>query len=441
LLDRLGQIVGPDDVVTGSALLGFTSDWSGRFTGEALAAVRPKNTEQVAAVIRVCAEAGVAVIPQGGNTGLVGGSVPYNVAEPCIVLVLTKLQRLDAVDTANNCVVAGAGVTIARLRAHAQAAGFEYGVDLAARDSATVGGTVATDAGGVRVVYWGTTRAQVLGLEVVGADGEIVDALGAVEKDGAGYDISAALVGSEGTLGVITAARLRLHSPLPELNTFLIGCKSWGHAREIFNKVAKSGVRVLAAEALDLATMQTVREVNSLPPALTNDWPVYLLLELDGVIDMPEDLEATMAMDANDRLRLWRYREEASVSISTHPNVHKMDVSLPVQHLDDFTKSLAEELPKVAGVARWVVFGHVAEGNLHVDVAGPEFEDFEVDEVVYRLAAKFAGSVASEHGVGRVKPHLLELVRQPSYMQTIKRVKSAWDPNWLLNPGVLVLRD
>jgi FAD/FMN-containing dehydrogenase len=187
--------------------------------------------------------------------------------------------------------------------------------------------------------------------------------------------------------------------------------------------------------------MQTVREVNSLPPALTNDWPVYLLLELDGVIDMPEDLEATMAMDANDRLRLWRYREEASVSISTHPNVHKMDVSLPVQHLDDFTKTLAEELPKVAGVARWVVFGHVAEGNLHVDVAGPEFEDFEVDEVVYRLAAKFAGSVASEHGVGRVKPHLLELVRQPSYMQTIKRVKSAWDPNWLLNPGVLVLRD
>jgi FAD/FMN-containing dehydrogenase len=275
----------------------------------------------------------------------------------------------------------------------------------------------------------------------VRADGEIVDALGAVEKDGAGYDISAALVGSEGTLGVITAARLRLHSPLPALHTFLIGCNSWGHARAIYNGVAKSGVRVLAAEALDQATMRTVREVNSLPPALAKEWPVYLLIEADDVIEIPEDVEATMAMDANDRARLWKYREEASVSISTHANVHKMDVSLPVQHLDDFTKALETQLPNQPGVTRAVVFGHVAEGNLHVDVAGPSFDDFAVDELVYKLAAKFQGSVASEHGVGRVKPHLLPLVRQQSYLDTLKCVKSAWDPNWLLNPGVLVLRD
>jgi FAD/FMN-containing dehydrogenase len=148
-----------------------------------------------------------------------------------------------------------------------------------------------------------------------------------------------------------------------------------------------------------------------------------------------------MALEATDKQRLWRYREEASVSISTLSNVHKMDISLPIGQIDSFTKSLVAALESVPDVTKAVVFGHIAEGNLHIDVAGPAFDDFRVDEAVYRLAAEFGGSIASEHGVGRVKPHLLPMVRDTNYLEMLRRIKQAWDPDWLLNPGVLVLPD
>ena len=362
-------------------------------------------------------------------------------AHHTVVLVITRLQRCDEVDVANQCVTVGAGLTIAQLRSHVKGSGFEYGVDFAARDSATVGGSVATDAGGVRVVYWGTTRAQVLGLELVRADGEAIDALGSVQKDGAGYDLSAALIGSEGTLAVITAVRLRIRPPLPVPHTVLIGCNDWAHAGELISGAVSGGAKLLAAEIFDAATHDTVCQVNGLQTPLASKWPVYLLVETDAQVHWPEELDAVMALEATDKQRLWRYREEASVSISSFPNVHKMDISLPIDKIDSFTTSLATALQAVPDVTRVVVFGHIAEGNLHIDVAGPDFEDFRVDDAVYRLAAEFGGSIASEHGVGRVKPHLLPLVRDENYLEMLRRVKQAWDPAWLLNPGVLVLPD
>lgn len=438
-------IVGPGHVITDQRLASYTTDWSGRFKGKALAAIRPGDTQEVSAVLRACLAKNIAVVPQGGNTGLVGGSVPGNGPdkghEDTIVLVMTRLKRLDPVDTNNHCVTVGAGVTLSELRAHVRASGFEYGVDFAARDSATVGGTVATDAGGVRVVYWGTTRGQVLGLEFVCADSEIIDALGAVEKDGAGYDLSSLLIGSEGTLAVLTAARLRVRSPMPEAETILIGCRDWAHAGELVSTAVRSGATLLAAEIFDDSTHKTVCEVHGLVPPLQKTWPVYVLIETDSPVQWPDDLDGVMAIETTDKQRLWRYREEASVSISTYPNVHKMDISLPIEKIDPFTKSLSEALSSVPDIDRAVVFGHIAEGNLHIDVAGPSFDDFRVDETVYRLAAEFGGSIASEHGVGRVKPHLLPLVREMSYLSMLRKVKRAWDPTWLLNPGVLVLPD
>lgn len=444
-LAELAKVVGPDHVITGQQLVSYTTDWSGRFQGDALAAVRPANTGEVSAVLKLCRDRGVAVVPQGGNTGLVGGSVPAKSdgtpGPACIVLVMTRLRRLDPVDSVNKCVTVGAGVTIAELRAHVKDAGFEYGVDFAARDSATVGGTIATDAGGVRVVFWGTTRSQVLGLEFVRADGEVFEVLGAVQKDGAGYELSSGLVGSEGTLAIITAARLKVRTPMPMPETVLIGCNDWAHAGELVNGAALKGVTLLAAEIFDAVTHDTVCEVHGLPSPLPTRWPVYLLVETDAAVDWPHEIDAVIALDSSDKQRLWRYREEASVSISTFPNVHKMDVSLPIESIDSFTKRLAVVLESVPDVTRAVVFGHIAEGNLHIDVAGPAFDDFRVDEAVYRLAADFGGSIASEHGVGRVKPHLLSLVRDDAYLALLRRIKQAWDPDWLLNPGVLVLRD
>ena len=222
LLAELTAIAGPEHVLTDPDLVtGYTTDWTRRFSGVARGVVRPADAAQVAAVLRACARHGAPVVPQGGNTGLVGGGVP--VTGGAVVLSARRLRRLDPVDTLSGQVTAGAGVTIAELRAHASRAGLEYGVDLAARDSATVGGTIATNAGGIQTIRYGPTRAQLLGLEAVLPDGSVISRLGGIQADNTGYDLTQLLAGSEGTLGVITAARLRLWPAEPPTLTVLAG--------------------------------------------------------------------------------------------------------------------------------------------------------------------------------------------------------------------------
>src|ERR1700723_411701 len=224
LLAELTEIAGPEHVLTDPDLVaGYTTDWTRRFSGAARAVVRPADAAEVAAVLLACARHGVPVVPQGGNTGLVGGGVPAAAAGGAVVLSARRLRRLDPVDVLSGQVTAGAGVTIAELRAHAAGAGLEYGVDLAARDSATVGGTIATNAGGVQTIRYGPTRAQLLGLEAVLADGSVISRLGGIQADNTGYDLTQLLAGSEGTLGVITAARLRLWPAAPPTLTVLAG--------------------------------------------------------------------------------------------------------------------------------------------------------------------------------------------------------------------------
>src|SRR5579872_2831962 len=215
LLAELVAIAGQEHVLTDpDVVAGYTTDWTRRFSGAALAVVRPSGTAEVAAVLRACARHGTPVVPQGGNTGLVGGSVPApSGGGGAVVLSTRRLRRLDPVDTLSGQVTAGAGVTIAELRAHAARAGLEYGVDLAARDSATVGGTIATNAGGIQTIRYGHTRAQLLGVEAVLADGSVISRLGGIQSDNTGYELAQLLAGSEGTLGIVTAARLRLHRP------------------------------------------------------------------------------------------------------------------------------------------------------------------------------------------------------------------------------------
>ena len=209
LAAELTEVTGPEHVLTDpDVTAGYTTDWTRRFSGQARCVVRPADTGEVAAVLLACGRHGVPVVPQGGNTGLVGGGVP--VATGAVVLSARRLRRLDPVDKLSAQVTAGAGVTIAELRAHAAGAGLEYGVDLAARESATVGGTIATNAGGIQTIRYGPTRAQLLGLEAVLADGRVISRLGGIQADNTGYDLTGLLAGSEGTLGVITTARLRL---------------------------------------------------------------------------------------------------------------------------------------------------------------------------------------------------------------------------------------
>ena len=284
LIAALEAAVGSEQVITSRAdMEGYTTDWSRRFSGTAIAVVRPANTAEVASVVRICSESGVPMLAQGGNTGLVGGSVPGATGTPPVIISLRRLDSLVPVDELSGQVTAGAGAFLGDVQRHARAAGWEYGVDLAARDSATIGGTVATNAGGIHVISQGMTRAQVTGIEAVLADGSVISHLAGLDKDNTGYDLTGLLCGSEGTLGVITAVRVRLHRPVGRTTVALIGVDSYESAVALIHSGATPGYRLRAAEVIDACGMRLVQEVAGLPWPLAAPWPLVVLLEvIDG---------------------------------------------------------------------------------------------------------------------------------------------------------------
>ena len=428
LVAALGRVVALAGDVTG-----YEVDWTGRVRGSALAVALPSSTDEVAAVLRTCAEHGARVTVRGGGTGLVAGAVP----DGTVVLSTARLTQLGPVE--DGTLVAGAGATLAQVQQRARRHGWDYGVDMASRDSATVGGTIATNAGGLHVVAHGTTRAQVLGVEAVLADGSVVRRLGGLVKDSTGYDLGHLLVGSEGTLGVVTAARLRL-VPLPQtVETALVGVRSVGDAVDLV-AAARSRVRGLRAAELLLADgLALVRAVAQLPAPLAAEAPVLLVLEaesglLDVLQDAPQVVDAAVAADASDAARLWAYRERLTEAISTLGTPHKLDVSLPLRRLAPFL----DALPGVTAGWTTHVFGHVGDGNLHVNVLGPADDDETVDGAVLELAAAHDGSIGAEHGVGRLKRRWLHLSRTPAELAAQRALKAALDPAGLLGPGVLL---
>jgi FAD/FMN-containing dehydrogenase len=417
----LADAVGADHVLTDAGTCSaYETDWTRRFSGQARAVVRPADAAQTAAVVRACADHGVPIVPQGGNTGLVGGSVPRG--EGQVVLSTRRLTDIE-LDPVGREVLAGAGATVAAVRAAATRAGLDYGVDLASRDTATVGGTVATDAGGIRVVRHGSTRAQVRGLALVLADGSAVSRLEGPPQDGTGYDLAGLVVGSEGTLAVVTAARLRLVEAAGPGCVLLVGCPDIETALAL---LPPSGLR--AAEVMFAPGVDLVRRVAGLPEPLSRRWPVYLLLETDEPPDLPEDVDA--AVDE----RLWAYRERHTEAIATLGVPHKLDVALPLTRVGEFLAAL----PAAVAPHDVHVFGHLAMGNLHVNVIGPALDDDTVDERVLRLAAGLGGSIAAEHGIGVAKTAWLGLTRGPAELDAMRAIKTALDPRGLLNPGVLL---
>jgi FAD/FMN-containing dehydrogenase len=418
-------------------LTGFEVDWTGRYRGTALAVVLPRSCEEVVRALAVCARLGVGVTVRGGGTGLVAGAVP----DGTVVLCTTRLDALGPVE--DGTVVAGAGVPLAAVQRRARDAGWEYGVDLAARDSATVGGTVATNAGGLHVVAHGTTRAQVLGVEAVLADGRVVRRLGGLAKDATGYDLGQLLVGSEGTLGVVTAVRLRLVPRPATVETALVGVGSVAEAVELVLRLRREAVGLRAAELVLADGLELVRRTAGLPAPLPGRAPAVVLLEAQaGLLDLlaaaPEVRSAAVAADRADAARLWAYRErmtEAVAVLGTELGLpHKLDVSLPLRRLAPFL----DALPEAARDCTTHVYGHVGDGNLHVNVLGPAPDDDRVDGAVLELAAAHGGSIGAEHGVGRAKRRWLHLSRTPDELSALRAVKSALDPDGRLNPGVLL---
>jgi FAD/FMN-containing dehydrogenase len=439
LARRLRDIVGAGHVLSEPDLREpYEGDWSGRFRGAARAVVRPADTAQVTAVVAACAEHGAPIVPQGGNTGLVGAGVPRGGE------VLLSLRRLDAVgdvDAATAQVDAGAGATLAALQSAAAAAGLDAGIDFGARDSATVGGLTAADAGGRRALRHGTMRARVAGLEAVLADGRAIDRRTGVLKDNAGYDLPALLVGSEGTLGVITAVRVQLVPRLPERVVALVGLGDVEEAADLLARLRRDAPSLECADFFLDDGLQLVLDHLRLPAPLEPRAPVYVIVELAGRGDVTEELadalgeaHAVVGIDGTDRDRLWRLRESHTEAIAAAGVAHKLDVGVPLDRLAGFLDAVRETVEEAG--ARAVLFGHLGDGNVHVNVLGAEGDD--VDEAVLRLVAERGGTISAEHGVGVAKARWLSLTRSEAEIAAMRAIKRALDPQNILNPGAVL---
>ncbi len=443
---RLRDVVGAGVVVDPDLVASYVTDWTGRFVGHAALVVRPGSTEEVAGVVSVCRELGVALVPQGGNTGLVGGGVPLDGE---VVLSLRRLRQVDAVDQQAGQVTTGAGVTLGDLQAAARVAGWSYGVDMASRDSATVGGTVATNAGGLRVVRYGDTRAQVLGLEAVLGSGEVISHLGGLVKDNTGYHWPSLVCGSEGTLAVVTAARLRLVPPVNARTVALLAFPGVRPAVDAAGLLRRSLPNLEASELVLAPGMELVCSVTGAGLPFPEAHPVYLLIEvadrtdptgpLAEVVEGLDDLsDVAVATEPGPRAALWHYREAHTEAINTLGPPHKLDVTLPDGALAEFVDRVPEVVRTVDPAARTWLFGHVGDGNIHVNVSGPAPDDDRVDDAVFRLVAALGGSISAEHGIGTAKKRWLHLSRTPAEIRAFRSIKHALDPAGILNPHALL---
>ncbi|MDX6199327.1 MAG: hypothetical protein QOJ79_2478 [Actinomycetota bacterium] len=449
LLETLREAVGAEHVLVDADLTrSFETDWTGRFTGSAYAVVRPATTKQVVAVVTACASAGVPIVTQGGNTGLVGGSVP---AGGEVLLSLTRLSALGEVDGVAGQVTVGAGATLSTVQRHVRTKGLDVGVDLAARDSATIGGLVATNAGGLHVLRHGSMRAQVVGAEAVLADGSVISRLGGLAKDNTGYDLVSLLCGSEGTLGVLTQLRLRLVPVLPHRAVALLALPSVQVAVDLLPAWRRLLPDLVAAELFLAEGLALVRAHSGLAAPFSTQHPAYLVLECAGTVDPTDGLvdalaavegvvDATVATDPAAQRALWAYREQHTEAISAAGIPVKLDVSVALGRLPELVGSLPATVADAAPGGRLIVFGHVNEGNLHVNVLDAASRAEEVTDAVLRLVAQLGGSISSEHGVGRAKAAWLGLSRSPEEIAAMQAVKRALDPQGLLNPGVLLPR-
>jgi FAD/FMN-containing dehydrogenase len=440
LRERLVAVAGAGHVLSDPELTApFEADPTGRYRGSAAAVVRPADAAQVAEVLRACGEAGVAVVPQGGNTGLVGGQVP---AGGEVVLSLARLDAVGPVDPITGQLTAGAGATLAAVQRAAADAGLAFGVDLAARDSATIGGMVATDAGGAQVLRHGTMRAQVAGLEAVLADGSVLTRLSGLEKDNAGYDLPQLLVGTEGTLAVLTAVRLRLVPAPRHVVAALLALPDTAAAVTLVGRLRRRLPSLQAAELLDAEGLALVCAHRRLAPPFATSHPVYVLVECGAAEDPIEALAAALededvvrdvavADDTTRRTALWTYREALNEAVSAAGVPHKLDVTVPLGELAAFEAAARA----ATGEHRTILWGHLGDGNLHVNVLGPEPDDDAIDDAVLRLVAHYGGSISAEHGVGQSKRRWLGLTRTPAEVAAMTSIKRALDPSGLLNPG------
>ncbi|RZI86348.1 MAG: FAD-binding oxidoreductase [Rubrivivax sp.] len=473
-LTALRHLVGDDGVISPAAdsageLAPFLRDWRGRYEGRALAIARPRNTQQVSEVVRLCASHGISIVPQGGNTGLVGGATPDGSGRQ----LLLNLQRMDqvlAVDAPNLSMTVQAGCTLAQVQDAATQADLLFPLSLAAQGSCTIGGNLATNAGGTQVLRYGTARELCLGLEVVTAQGEVWNGLTALRKDNSGYDLRDLIIGSEGTLGVITAATLRLFPQPAGKVTALVACPSLEACVALLQTVRArldaglTGFELMQAWPVALVqkhlpdqarAMLSLLSADHTPPAWTvlidtvhpeSNLAAQSLLEavLARAIESGSALNATVAQSQAQSHAMWALRESIPLAERREGPMVKHDIAVPTSAIPAFVRATQSQLIQAFPGSRVVCFGHLGDGNLHYNVQGPPGinpaaflaqHEADVNQLVYDEALRLGGTLSAEHGIGQLKRHALEDSKSPVALGIMKAIKQALDPQGLLNPG------
>ena len=464
LLATLKAIVGEANVLTSDAdVAPYVTDWRGRYRGSARAVVRPSTTADVAAVVRCCAEHGAPVVPQGGNTGLCGGATPREDGAE-VVVSLSRLTRVRAVDAGNATLTVEAGMPLARVQQAADDAGLLFPLSLAAEGSCTIGGNLATNAGGTAVLRYGNARELVLGLEVVLADGRIWDGLKGLRKDNTGYDIKQLFLGSEGTLGIITAAVLKLF-PKPRTSaTALAALADVDAAIALLGLLRQAlgdrltGFELISGECIALTRKQFPALPDPLPgypwyalaqaddPAADSPLAVQMEAALAAAVEQHVAGDAAIAQSAAQAAELWALREHIPEAQRLEGANIKHDISLPVSRIPAFLADAQVALGSALRGVRYVVFGHLGDGNLHYNLAAPPGtpaaaflgEAAHANRIVYDLVARLGGSFSAEHGIGQMKRSELLRYKSAVEVELMQRIKRALDPDALLNPGKVV---
>ena len=464
LIETLADIVGAQNVITDAQTMHpYLGDWRGRYRGAARCVVRPGSTAEVAAVVRACSAAGVAMLPQGGNTSHCGASIPDKSGKT-VLISLSRLNKIRAVDAANNTITVEAGCVLQNLQEAALAVDRLFPLSLAAEGSCQIGGNLSTNAGGVQVLRYGNARELVLGLEVVLPDGEVWNGLRGLRKDNTGYDLKQLFIGAEGTLGIITAAVVKLF-PLPQSTaTAWLAIASPQAAIGLLNGLqAAFGAMLTACELVsDISLGMVLKHIPGAQPPLEKS-PWYLLVELSGsgeedalrdtlatflepALENGTISDAVLAQSVDQAKRLWNLRESISEAQKIEGFSIKHDISVPVSRIPEFLERAGSALQHAWPGIRIVAFGHVGDGNLHYNQSKPEAGENaafiaaqpQVNEMVHDIVHQLGGSISAEHGIGQLKREEILRYKSPLEMQMMRTIKQAFDPRGLMNPGKVV---
>ena len=433
----------------------YGKDWTKVFAPDPAGIVWPRTTAEVSTLLRLCAAHGVPVVPSGGRSGLAAGAVAKNGE---LVLSLARMRRMEPVDTIGATVRVEAGVVTEEVHRHAAEHGLTWPVDFASKGSSQVGGNIATNAGGVKVIRYGLTRNWVLGLKVVLMGGRVLELNGALEKNNTGTDLRQLFIGSEGTLGVITEATLKLTRQPGKLHVFLFAVPSLKGVLELFREARSGPFTVMAYEFFTDHCLARVQKHRKLRLPVETPATHYVLLEIEqadedrlepwmaSLFDRELVTDGTLAQSSSQAAELWALREGISESLSSTGMPHKNDIALPIAELEGFVSALSAVFSE--RYAGWEIcaFGHIGDGNLHINVMKPDALDMaaflsktkEADHDMFRLVKAHRGTISAEHGIGLLKKDYLGYSRSPEEIEVLRAVKRALDPKNLLNPGKIV---